>query len=669
MLKLLRVGKIALVLGDTLFVHGGFHEAVLEKVPGRDNCGHSESGGAANLMGDIKQWAEDLNAWKDAQLDEFVRQPAWCQDSNGKRTRGAEDLILYGTPGYHGNATVVYFNPFKDGNPQLLPSHVEDYLKNNGIKRIISGHQPHGQSPTVVRHPRTGLLTVTADTSYSNPAAEKLFNEANNRGAVTSIVRLEGDWLEIAGTLSDGKRHRCRLHTKDEMCQMPDWLVGRQQSDGSWIKTVLEGDQDKDCVQSVIGKGPPRFELITKTLSSRLAHFNLSEVYRHSTIHMPHISPADVLVGGSAVDQNLSAYASEHQIAEKMLKRAKVSINLWKDLNYSKDEFEEADIYICSWLGVVENLTGGAEMEAKVVAKINQMLRRGKRFIFVSNSSHWSRRAFAEKVVKKGVEMTKEDAMQNVMNTAYTAAWYLKERNKKRPFVICSESGLLEELRARGITEYVATIYDDGTEKKEYLQKAATENVLKLIKASPQVDSVVVGWDLHLTALKVAVASNYIRWSSDTSAAGMENTNSGQTDQGHGFLVVKCSCDASGILGVSPDNYLPERDFNNKTVWTPGNGSMAGFLAFQDQGLALDVGKPSEIMLKALTQGDYRVNPEKAVVIGDLLETDIQWADKGAMKSLLVLSGRTDAQMARGIEAGSYLGPTPTWVLDSLADS
>jgi len=110
MLALLRVGKLAVVLGDTLFVHGGFHEAVVEKVPMRGKCVDCESAGT--FTGDIRQWAQDLNAWKDAQLEEFMQQPAWRQDSKGGRTRGGEELFLYGTQGYPGNATVVDINPF-----------------------------------------------------------------------------------------------------------------------------------------------------------------------------------------------------------------------------------------------------------------------------------------------------------------------------------------------------------------------------------------------------------------------------------------------------------------------------------------------------------------------------------------------------------------------------
>jgi len=668
MLTLLRVGKLALVLGDTLFVHGGFHEAVMEKVPGR-------LGDADDATGDIKRWADDLNAWKDAQLDQFVQQPKWCRDGKGGRSRGAEDLILYGTPGYPGQATVVYFNPFKDGNPQLLSPQVEDYLQMNGIKRVLSGHQPHGQSPAVVRHPRTGLLTVTADTSYSNLAAEKIFNEANNRGSVVSVVRLEGDWLVIEGTLADGARHKCRLHSDEEKCEWPDRLVGHQQTDGSWIKTVL--DRDRDLVQSVLGKGPPRFELLTNTSTSSMAHFNLREDHRYARI-MPDLCPADLNCRRDSLDCNPSAYAKEFHMEEKVLSRLGGrlrSISCSDDLRFRRDEFDKADTYVCSWIGVVENLTGGPEMEEKVVAKINELLGQGKRVIFVSNSSHLSRDDFAANVVKKGINMTKQAALNNVLNTAFTAAWYLKEKKKQRPFVICSEKGLLDELRRMGITQYVATIHDNGTEKQEYLGKATADGVMRVIKANACVDSVVVGWDQQLTMLKMAVASTYIGWNLDESYVHHRSTNSNAGNQG--LLVITCSSDRTGILGLSPATYMPEKNFNGRPIMTPGNGSMADLLSVQDhdslsthfenQGLALSVGKPSAIMIRALEER-CGVNMQSAMVIGDSLESDIQWAQQGGMKSLLVLSGRTTAQTAQRVEADDYEGVLPTWILNSLAD-
>ena len=62
----------------------------------------------------------------------------------------------------------------------------------------------------MVRHVRSGLLVITADTSYSNMSAgsslcssqaackaSKLFNQANNRGEVVTSVRLRGDIVHL----------------------------------------------------------------------------------------------------------------------------------------------------------------------------------------------------------------------------------------------------------------------------------------------------------------------------------------------------------------------------------------------------------------------------------------------------------------------------------------
>merc|ERR1712118_398771 len=111
----------------------------------------------------MQEWAAALNAWLDRQLDEFVAQPGWSTSKAGVRTRGGAGLIEYGTPA--SSTSVVYYNPFKDGNPHQAPEAIQTFLYNSGIRRVLSGHQPHGQSPTIVRQACTGILFVTCDTS------------------------------------------------------------------------------------------------------------------------------------------------------------------------------------------------------------------------------------------------------------------------------------------------------------------------------------------------------------------------------------------------------------------------------------------------------------------------------------------------------------------------
>jgi len=517
---------------------------------------------------------------------------------------------------------------------------------------------------------------------------------------VVSVVRLKGPMLEIDGVLADGTKHCCKIHSDLKLCQMPDGLVGRQQIDGSWIKTVLEEDKRRN-VQSVLGNGPPRFDLITHSFPWEKARFQLRDNFSIDTlpdpihdIHPEHLTPS---LDRSNRMRNFAAY-SEAEIAEKELRRQQTLLSIAGNLRFDGTEFLEAKTYICSWFGVVDQLTC-PENNGKVRDNINDLLRLGKRVIFVTNSSHWSRKRLAQEVVKAGIKMTEAEAAKHVLNTAFTCAWFLKKKGRERPFVICSETGILEELRNCGVKNYVATIADDGKEKPEYLQKATAEAIQNCVKAHSDVDCVVMGWDFHLTVLKVAVANAYIRWNSerserDKSTIFGSNSNSGtwtpafaggdyskrafsnssnnnnNNNQGTDpFLVVKCSSDYYGLLGVTPEDFLPQRRFNNRSIMTVGNGLMAEMLAFDNVGTSFDVGKPSELMLEALrrpvSDDGYGVDLDSAVVIGDELKTDITLAQRGRMKSLLVLSGRTTTAILEEKAEGETI---PTWVVDSLAE-
>jgi hypothetical protein len=233
MLELMQAGQMALVIGGDLHLHGGLSDEKQGRVPGEKSPCRT-----------VQEWAECLNAWKDAQLQDYMMRPAWrsedtsscAWDARGRR-RGGDELIEYGTP--HSNISIIYHNPFDNGNAQLCSAGVEESLLKSGIRRVFSGHQPHGQSPSVVRQPQSGLLFVMADSSYSDMKASKLENAANNRGIAVSVVKTCGDKVTIRGQLADGTNHGCELRLDPRLDRLPDALVGRQLQDGSWCKTVL----------------------------------------------------------------------------------------------------------------------------------------------------------------------------------------------------------------------------------------------------------------------------------------------------------------------------------------------------------------------------------------------------------------------------------------------
>jgi len=82
----------------------------------------------------------------------------------------------------------------------------------------------------------------------------------------------------------------------------------------------------------------------------------------------------------------------------------------------------------------------------------------------------------------------------------------------------------------------------------------------------------------------------------------------------------------------------------------------------------VDVGKPSLMLLEQLrtpsSEGGMGVDFSKAVVVGSTLKTDIELANGGGMKSLLVLSGVTSRE-----DVNKEVNPMriPTWIAENLA--
>lgn len=552
----------------------------------------------------------------------------------------------------------------QDGNPVLRSEDVQDFLQRSGIDRVCSGHQPHGQTPTIVRHPRTGLLVITADTSRSDSRASKIFNPADNRGSVYSSVLLSKEAVEIRGELADGREHQCSVYRDPSKDKLPDALVGRQLTDGSWVKTIVvsEDAPRRRLVQTALGKG---FSVKICDMSEHTACLQLREEFKKSAILKVTIRDFH----GSS-----TSAVSLEDCRDGDLTSAHVQS---RDFSLNKKEFYECDTFIFAMMGVF--LDPKTPLGREIVEKVNGLIFSGKRVIWITNNSNKTRSGLMKelediygiKVFHTSLSRTlspggwKSDkdlsekqlrklAHQHVVTTSYACAWFLSQKGLQRPFVICSNGSILEELNSFGITKYVATCHPDGKPKMEYLQEVTSKTILELVGKFPNVDSVVICWDQHFTALKMAVATQYLKWADDN---------------GKSLPVITCSMDRSGILGVTDEKFCKNHQYAGKKIRAIGNGVMAGAI-MQSAGIqeVVDVGKPSLMLLEQLrtpsSQGGMGVDFSKAVVVGSTLKTDIEFANGGGMRSLLVLSGVTSRE-----DVNREVNPMriPTWIADNLA--
>ena len=201
MYEFIRHGQLAARIGDTLYVHGGI-------------MNYDGSGEETSVLGvvpdqkqpieDIDEWITSLNEWKDAQLKDYRQKPHGTPASDRtSATRGGDALMDYGVPTTRTPSVVMGRHLDASSMAKQLPANVVDQLKRDGINRILVGHTPHGNCPTVVtNYGSVGTIDlIMADTSYSDMSA------TDNRGSALSTITVHADGTTtVDGDLHDGNK-------------------------------------------------------------------------------------------------------------------------------------------------------------------------------------------------------------------------------------------------------------------------------------------------------------------------------------------------------------------------------------------------------------------------------------------------------------------------------
>ncbi|KAF8523688.1 p-nitrophenyl phosphatase [Hysterangium stoloniferum] len=219
-----------------------------------------------------------------------------------------------------------------------------------------------------------------------------------------------------------------------------------------------------------------------------------------------------------------------------------------------------------------------------------------KHLIFVTNNATKSRRNLKAKFDKLGVHVE----MDEIFGSAYASAIYLSSVVKlpkdKKVYVI-GEGGIEEELKEEGFEHLGGTHPDDNTLKPFSLDSFVLD---------PTVGAVLCGLDRYINYTKYSKAFQYLT-------------------RNEGCLFVVTNEDSTypasgGIL--------------------PGGGSILAPLKFALKRNATPIGKPNQTMLDCI-KAKHDFDPSRTIMVGDRLETDIEFGKKGGLATLLVLTGIT----------------------------
>mmetsp|Transcript_41456 Transcript_41456/g.75110 ORF Transcript_41456/g.75110 Transcript_41456/m.75110 type:complete len:497 (+) Transcript_41456:21-1511(+) len=260
--------------GDTLFAHSGVPAGSPGWIPplalpyATPDDGNACPGEYLPAGHTLDEWIAALNQRCRESMLEYRSDPSFME---GKRRRGELLLSMQSQPSSY-KRSVVVLSPLVMGMPQEVPEEVTQYLLQRGVRRVVAGHKPCGDSPFVVH--ANGLELIMSDTTYSDHTA------LDKRGRALASVEVAYDGQSscaiLHGSLRDGVSYCFRLPPQGPKSAklwtymgdvLEDPYVGQKCADGWWVKAVLSREDGchYHCAFAEEGDRHVRYKRIPKT--------------------------------------------------------------------------------------------------------------------------------------------------------------------------------------------------------------------------------------------------------------------------------------------------------------------------------------------------------------------------------------------------------------------
>lgn len=224
---------------------------------------------------------------------------------------------------------------------------------------------------------------------------------------------------------------------------------------------------------------------------------------------------------------------------------------------------------------------------------LNKLRKFGKKVIFATNNSTKNRVECMQKLRKLGYEAH----LNEVFPTSYASALYLKQINFNKSVYIVGSQGIADELNAVGIKNF--GVGPDLT-PKDWLPGQAR------FRVDERVGAVVVGFDNQVSFAKLAKACSYVK---------------------------RPDC---LFIASNADESFPS---NSPEVFVPGPGIYVSAIKTGTGRDPIVLGKPGTYFFDIIRSQHPTIDPNRTIMIGDRLTTDMPFGHNNGMSTLFVQSG------------------------------
>ncbi|KAI1281369.1 4-nitrophenylphosphatase-like protein [Xylaria sp. FL0933] len=286
------------------------------------------------------------------------------------------------------------------------------------------------------------------------------------------------------------------------------------------------------------------------------------------------------------------------------------------------EEFlDKFDVFLFDCDGV---LWSGDHLFEGTVETLELLRSKGKRVVFVTNNSTKSRQDYQKKLTGMGIPSNVEEIFASAYSSAIYISRILKLPASRNKVFVLGESGIEQELR----TEAVPFIGGTDPALRRDITPADFTGLADGSLLDPDVGVVLAGLDFHVNYLKLAMAYQYLR-------------------RGAVFLATNL------------DSTLPMSN-----TFFPGAGSISVPLVNMTGQKPTALGKPSQAMMDAI-EGKFRLDRARTCMVGDRLDTDIQFGIEGGLGgTLAVLTGVSKKEQWEAEDAAFV----PAYYVNKLAD-